>query len=84
MSDNIIKDETDSVIKSFKMDVSINVDDGKNKIDKIVDEFAESKRLKQGFDKVKKGVVFTTKFSILFIIIGFILLIFLVALGIIS
>jgi hypothetical protein len=66
------------------MNVSIKMDDGKNKIDKIIDEIAESERLKQGAKKVKQGVVKTTKFSISFIIIGFIILIILVALGIVS
>lgn len=80
----IIKDKDDPELGSINMNVSINIDDGKNKVDKVIDEFAESERLKQGVNKVKKGVVTTTKFSISFIVIGFIILIILVALGIVS
>lgn len=82
MNNDIVKDEAKPT--SFNMNVSIKIDDGKNKIDKIIDEFAESERLKQGANKIKQGVVITTKFSISFIIIGFIILIILVALGLVS
>lgn len=84
MKNEIIKNETDPKQGSLNLNVNINIDDGKNKVDKVIDEFAESERLKQGVNKVKNGVVTTTKFSISFVVIGFILLIVLVAFGIVS
>lgn len=81
---NEIKKENNTRIDSLNMNVSINIDDGKNKVDKVIDQFAESERLKQGVDKVKNGAITTAKFSISIIVLGFMLLIVLVALGIIS
>ena len=84
MNDNIIKDKVDSNSTTLNMNVSIDIDDGKNKVDKLINEIAESERLQQGVNKVKKGVVTTTKFSISFMVIGFVLLVILVALGVVS
>lgn len=79
-----VEDKVDSKPTSLNMNVSLKIDDGKNKVDKVIDEIAESERLKQSVKKVKKGVVTTTKFSISFVLIGFIVLVILVALGIVS
>lgn len=81
---DMVNDKIDLKPTSLNMNVSINIEDGKNKIDKVIDEFAKSEKIKDGVNKVKKGVVTTTKFSISFVVIGFILLLILVALGIVS
>ena len=70
--------------RDVNMNISINIDDGSNKVDKVIDAFAESERLKQGVNKIKDGAVTTAKLSISFVVIGFVLLVILVALGIIS
>lgn len=84
MNNNITKEKIDTNDVSLNMNISINIDDGKNKVDKVINEFAESERLKQGVNKVKKSLITTTKIFISFAIIGFLLLIVLVALGIVS
>jgi len=84
MNSHIVKDKIRENPKSLNMKVSINMDDGKNKVDKIIDEFAESERLKEGVNKIKQGAVATTKFSISFVTVGLIIFVILVALGIIT
>jgi hypothetical protein len=79
-----IPENTSNLPRSASVNVSINFDDGKNKVDKVIDEFAESERLRQGVNKLKNGIVTTIKFSILFIVVSLLLLIILVALGIVS
>lgn len=79
-----IQESTSNFTRSTSVKLSINFDDGKNKVDKVIDEIAESERLRQGVNKVKNGLVTTIKFSILFIVASLLLLIILVALGIVS
>ncbi len=44
----------------------------KNKIDSVVDEVLESKRLKQGVSiLVKGGIIFAVGFGILFFVVNF-------------
>ena len=83
MKNNITEDKVDLKQTSLNMNVFVNIDDGKNKVDKIIDEFAESERLNQGVHKIKKGAVVATKFSIYAVIIWFILLVLFVAIGIV-
>ena len=86
------KDEIDNVydVKSktkptlLNVQMSINIDDGKNKVDKIIDEVIESERLKSGVDIVKSCVGSVVKFTVFSGTIIFIILIIAVAAGIVG